>query len=126
MRKRLLPEEALALARVAHAIGDLLTIQARLASLSTASDLGLAEILETARRASVELAPVRERLAKLAAELPAPPTDLSDAELSPLELTRASLECVLADHLDPAIATLAALLFPEEARGPADDGSPVH
>jgi len=73
MRKRLLPEEALALARVAHAIGDLLTIQARLASLSTRVRSRPRRDLGTARRASVELAPVRERLAKLAAELPLPP-----------------------------------------------------
>jgi hypothetical protein len=73
-----------------------------------------------------ELTPVRDRLAKLAAELPASPADLSDAPLSSLELTRASLECVLADHLDPAIAALVALLFPEEAHDRAEDPGPIH
>src|SRR3954469_24657846 len=126
MRKLLPPDFALALARVAHVIGDLLTIQARLASLSASSELGVAAILEAARQASVELPPRRDRRAKLAAELPAPPTDPSDAELRPLELTRASLECVLADHLGPAIAALAALLFPVESHDPTEDPSPIH
>ncbi|HTQ78746.1 MAG TPA: hypothetical protein VMM92_02035 [Thermoanaerobaculia bacterium] len=115
--KRLFPNDhALALARVAYAIGDLLRLQVRFAAQETTSKDEVQELLDTARRASDELAAIRNRLAAVASELPAPAPEApeTDTELSPLELTRASLECILTDRLDPAIAALASLLFPEE------------
>jgi len=99
------PHLATALARLAHALGDLWLLQSRLTALPSSRDLAAAEVAEAARRAAADLASIRERLAEVAAELP-PSEDSTEIALHPLELARASLECILNDRLDPAIADL--------------------
>jgi hypothetical protein len=102
-----LPALLLALARLAPAIAHLWTIVARLASQATAPSFTVAPLAEEARQALGELRPLRDRLAQIAADLPHPSFGTLDIELPPLELARASLECVLADRLDLAITSLA-------------------
>jgi hypothetical protein len=118
--KSLPPQLADALSRLARAVGDLWSIEILLASLLASRDLQTEEWIETARRASCDLAPVSERLALLAAALPAPAETASDLGLTPLEFVRASVECVLADRLSPALTDLAAL-----STGPASRWSLV-
>jgi hypothetical protein len=109
--KTLSPDLARALAQIANTVADLWDLYARLA-VAIAGPLDVADVAEAARAAAAELAPLRDRLAAIVAALPSPSTDPpieEDLELRPLELSRASVECVLADRLEPAIAALTAI-----------------
>jgi hypothetical protein len=107
--KSLPPQLADALSRLAHVVGDLWGIEILLTSFLAPRDLENETWAETHRHAADDLAPVSERLASLAAALPVPAEKDPDLGLSPLEFVRASIECVLADHLSPAITELATL-----------------
>jgi hypothetical protein len=103
------PAVAPALGQIAHTVGDLWAIYARLATLATAPTLDHDEVLEAIEKAAGELVRLRDRLARIATELPAPSAEVADdrdLELRPLELTRGDVECVLVDRLDPAIAAM--------------------
>lgn len=105
--KPLPPDLALALGDLAHVLGDLWAIEARLVALPASRDLAAEAMVETAHGVAGELRTFRDRLARIAEALPSvSPETSSDTGLSPLELVRASVECVLADRLDPAIADL--------------------
>jgi hypothetical protein len=117
------PDAALALGRIASTLADFWALYARLAALATERTLEVNQVIQVARGTLGDLAPMRSLLAELAETLPAPSGVLSedeDIELDPLELTRAQVECVLADRLDPAIEALTALCAIGEAEaGPS-------
>ena len=106
------PDAALTLGRIASTLGDLWALYARLAALATERTLEIDQVTQAARGALGDLAPMRFLLAELAEALPAPSGGLpedEDIELDPLELTRAQVECVVTDRLDPAMEALTAL-----------------
>jgi hypothetical protein len=101
------PDLAPVLGHLAHTLGDLWPIYSRLAGLAIAPTLEPDEVAMASQQAAEELAPLRDRLAHLAALLPLPSAEEEEVELRPLELTRAGVECVLAE-LDPAIVAMTA------------------
>jgi hypothetical protein len=121
--KPLPPLLADTLSRVAHTVGDLWAITAQLSSFPASPDFDAEGWFAAIRRAAVDLAPVGERLALLAAALPVPAEMAADVDLSPLELARAGVECVLADHLYPAVADLTALGTGPASRRPFAEAS---
>ncbi len=100
---------SLALGQIAHTVGSLWAVYARLTTAATAPTLAVADVAQASRAAADDLTPLREQLLLVVAALPAPsiesPED-DDLELRPLEFCRASVECALTDCLEPAIATL--------------------
>jgi len=109
------------LSRIAITVGALWDLYARLAVLVTEDGREVAQVAETAQGVLDELSPMRAVLAELAETLPGPFEGLIEnevIELDPLELSRAQVECVLADRLDPAIEALRALLPTDETEGP--------
>jgi hypothetical protein len=107
-RKPLPSDLANLLAAVAHAVGDLWTIQVRLASSLGSRELDGRTLVEMARKAAAELAPLGERLARIVETLPvAAAVSLKEA-MNPVAVARSCIECVLADRLRPAVADLKA------------------
>jgi hypothetical protein len=82
------------------------------------------EIRQELLRIAGELAATRDRLRLLRSKLPASPQEdlihLNEAEMDFPTLARASLDCVLADRMAPAIQVLQ-----ETARWPAGEESDV-
>lgn len=101
--KDLSPDHARALSRIAQAVADLWDLHARLSSTATARP-GVKDAERSLRKAAAKLARLRDWLAATVESLPTPSTE-DDLE-HPFELSRAAVECVLADHLEPAIRTL--------------------
>src|SRR5947209_7603325 len=102
----ILSNTALTLSRIATTVGALWDLYARLAVLVTEVGREVGQVTETARGVLDELSAMRDVLAELAQALPAPSERFSESEaieLDPFELSRAQVECVLADRLDPAI-----------------------
>jgi hypothetical protein len=106
--RTLSPDTSFALGEIAHTVGFLWAVYARLTTAATAPALSVDDIAQASRAAAADLAPLRERLLLVVASLPAPSTpEDEDLELRPLEFCRASVECALTDCLDPAIGALA-------------------
>jgi hypothetical protein len=115
---------SLALSQVAHTVGDLWALYARLAAVATAETLSVDHVVLASRVALDDLTLLRKGLVEVLVSLPAsssssPPTE--DLELSPLEFCRASVECVLTDCLEPAISTLT-FATTGEPLGSAEEG----
>jgi hypothetical protein len=107
--KTLPSDTSLALGQIAHTVGFLWAVYARLTTVATAPTLSVDDVAEASRAAAADLAPLRERLLLVVASLPVPSIespDDEDLELRPLEFCRASVECALTDCLEPAIDAL--------------------
>lgn len=99
---RLPPKLFFARVPLAHLLGELWSLQARLTALTAVREFDGPSLVGETRRIAGDLAPLRDRLARLAGELPAAP------DRSPIERARADIECILADYLGPAMSGLSA------------------